>query len=104
MRGVAAVFAVFAAGHWLSVFFRTANAVIANDLTREMALSPNQLGLMTSLYFLTFAGAQLPLGAALDRFGARRVTAVTMLFGVAGMSSVVYLALQATKKGPRAGP
>ncbi|HSG58911.1 MAG TPA: ABC transporter permease [Woeseiaceae bacterium] len=33
-----------------------------------------------------------------------QIVVMTMLFGVAGMSSVVYLALQATKKGPRAGP
>ncbi len=79
-----AVFAVFAAAHFLSNFVRSANAVIAGDLVRDVGLDAADLGLMTSLYFLTFAGAQLPLGAALDRFGARRVAPTLMLAAVAG--------------------
>jgi predicted MFS family arabinose efflux permease len=79
-----AVFAVFAAAHFLSNFVRSANAVIAGDLTRDVGLDPADLGLMTSLYFLAFAAAQLPLGAALDRYGARRVTPALMAAAVAG--------------------
>jgi len=78
------VFAVFAAAHFLSYFFRSANAVIAGDLTRSLGLGPAQLGLMSSLFFGAFALAQLPLGSALDRFGARATTSLLMLAGVVG--------------------
>jgi sugar phosphate permease len=78
------IFAVFAAAHFLSYFFRTANAVIANDLTRDLALSADQLGLMTSLFYASFALIQLPVGSGLDRYGARLVTPALMLASAAG--------------------
>ncbi len=78
------VFLVFAAAHFLSYFFRSANAVIADDLTASLGLSAAQLGLMSSLFFGFFALAQLPFGSALDRFGARTTTSALMLVGVAG--------------------
>lgn len=79
-----AVFASFAAAHFLSNFVRSANAVIAGDLSRDVGLGPSELGLMTSVYFLAFAAVQLPLGSALDRFGARTVTPALMTAAVAG--------------------
>lgn len=78
------IFAVFLAAYFLSYFFRSTNAVIAEDLVRDVGLDASSLGLMTSLFFLAFAAAQLPLGSALDRFGARRVTPLLMLSAVAG--------------------
>jgi predicted MFS family arabinose efflux permease len=78
------LFAVFAIAYFLSYFFRSTNAVIADDLARDLRLSASQLGLMTSLFFLTFAAVQLPLGRALDRFGPRFVTPALMLAAVLG--------------------
>ena len=78
------VFLVFVLAYFFSYFFRSTNAIIAEDLTRDLSLSASQLGLMTSLFFLTFAAAQVPLGAALDRFGARFVTSGLMLTSVVG--------------------
>ena len=83
-RRILVVFAAFAAAHFMSTFVRTANAVIADDLVRDVGLGSAQLGLMTSMLFLVFAAVQLPLGSALDRFGARWVTSGTMLAAVAG--------------------
>ena len=68
-RPIVLVFLPFAAGYFLSYFFRTINAVIAGQLTAELGLDASHLGLMTSVYFLTFAAIQLPLGVLLDRFG-----------------------------------
>lgn len=79
-----AVFVVFALAHFLSNFVRSANAVIAGDLASDVGLSSSELGLMTSTYFLAFAAAQLPLGSALDRFGARVTTPALMMAAVAG--------------------
>ena len=82
------VFCPFAAGYFLSYFYRFVNAVIARDLSADFGLAPSDLGLLTSAYFLSFAAAQLPLGVALDRYGPRRCTAA--LFCVAGAGALVF--------------
>src|SRR5688572_1078174 len=82
------VFCPFAAGYFLSYFYRFVNAVIAKDLIADFGLAPSDLGLLTSAYFLSFAAAQLPLGVALDRYGPRRCTAA--LFLVAGAGALVF--------------
>src|SRR6266498_1596834 len=61
------VFCPFAAGYYLSYFYRYVNAVIARDLVSDFGLAPGDLGWLTSAYFLSFALAQVPLGVALDR-------------------------------------
>lgn len=78
------LFAPFGLGYFVSYLFRTVNAVIAPDLVTELGLSPADLGLLTSSYFLTFAACQLPLGVLLDRYGSRRVEAVLLLFAASG--------------------
>jgi len=82
------VFCPFAAGYFLSFFFRNVNAVISRDLAREFSLAPSDLGFLTSLYLLAFAAFQLPLGVLLDRFGPRRVLAC--LYSVAGAGALVF--------------
>ena len=82
------VFCPFAAGYFLSFFFRNVNAVISKDLAREFSLAPSDLGFLTSMYLLTFAAFQLPLGVLLDRFGPRRVLAC--LYSVAGVGALVF--------------
>ena len=84
MPGHLRVFILYTAAYFLSYFYRSANAVIAPDLSSEMGLNAGQLGLMTSLFFVTFAIAQLPLGIGLDKWGPRWVTPGLMLLGVAG--------------------
>ena len=78
------VFLPFAAGYYLSYLLRTVNAVIAPELTRELALSAADLGLLTSAYLLAFAAFQIPLGLLLDRHGPRRVEAGLLLVAAAG--------------------
>lgn len=82
------LFVLFAIAYFLSYFFRSANAVIAGDLTRELSLDAAQLGLMTSLFYASFALVQLPLGAGLDRYGPRWVTPGLML--TAALGSVLF--------------
>jgi len=81
------LFVVWVAAYLLSYFYRSANAVIAGDLRDELGLNAEQLGFMTSLFFLTFAAVQLPLGGALDRWGSRRVVPVMLLVGAAGSAA-----------------
>lgn len=79
-----AVFVLFTAAYFVSYFFRSANAVIAPDLSREMSLSAADLGLMTSLFFASFAAIQIPIGIGLDRWGPRWVTPALLCIGVIG--------------------
>jgi MFS family permease len=81
---VLTVFCPFAAGYFLSFFFRNVNAIISKDLAGEFALTPSDLGFLTSMYLLAFAAFQLPLGVLLDRYGPRRVVAALLLFAAAG--------------------
>lgn len=83
-RLLAVVFLPFAAGYYCSFLFRNVNSVVFPELTREFGLSPSMLGLLTSAYFITFAGAQLPLGVLMDRYGPRRVNATMLLVAAAG--------------------
>ena len=78
----------FAAGYLLSYLFRSVNAVISPELTRELALMPASLGLLTSAYFLAFAAVQIPAGMLLDRYGPRRVEPV--LLAVAGTGALLF--------------
>jgi sugar phosphate permease len=84
----ALVFVPFAAGYFLSYFFRNVTAVIAKDLAREFTLTPSDLGLLTSAYFVAFGLAQIPVGVALDRYGPRRVVAT--LLCVTGFGALVF--------------
>lgn len=72
-RLIAFVFLPFAAGYYLSYLFRAINAPISAHLTSDLALGAADLGLLTSVYFLTFAAAQIPIGVLLDRYGPRRI-------------------------------
>jgi nitrate/nitrite transporter NarK len=75
---------LFTAAYFLSYFYRSANAIIAPDLSLEIGLTAAQLGLITSLFFASFALVQLPLGSALDAWGPRFVTSGLMLSAVIG--------------------
>lgn len=87
-RLIACVFLPFAGGFYLSYLFRNINAVIAGPLTAELGLDAGQFGLLTSVYFLTFAAAQLPVGILLDRYGPRRVQ--SSLFVVAACGAAFF--------------
>ncbi len=67
------IYFVFAAAYLLSYLFRSVNAVISPELSRDLSLNPASLGLLTSAYFLAFGAAQIPVGMLLDRYGPRRV-------------------------------
>ncbi|MFB9264020.1 MFS transporter [Bradyrhizobium erythrophlei] len=83
-RLIARVFLPFAAGYYLSYLFRTINALISGSLISDTELDTADLGLITSVYFLVFAAAQIPIGILLDRFGPRRVQSALLLVAAAG--------------------
>ncbi len=71
-------------GYLLSQFYRSFLAVIAPELARDVHLDAAWLGIVSAAFFAAFAAVQLPIGASLDRFGARRTVAAPMLSAVAG--------------------
>ena len=91
------VFLPFVVGYYLSYLFRTINALIAAPLASELGLGADDLGLLTSVYFLTFAAAQIPIGILLDRYGPRRVQSALLVVAAFGAalfaSSDNFLAL-----------
>ena len=68
-----AVIGVMIALFFFSFFYRTSPAVISPYLAREFSLGAERLGLLSSIFFLVFAAAQVPLGPALDFIGPRKV-------------------------------
>ena len=79
-----AVIGVMIALFFFSFFYRTSPAVISPYLAREFSLGAERLGLLSSIFFLVFAAAQLPLGPALDFIGPRRVVSVLGCLGALG--------------------
>jgi MFS family permease len=93
LSGVAVFFCVFlpfALGHYLSSLVRNVNAVLAPQLVGALALTPGQLGLLTSAFFFAAALVQLPVGMALDRYGPRKVQMVLMTCGATGALMFAY--------------
>jgi predicted MFS family arabinose efflux permease len=83
-RIILSVFLPFAAGYYLSFLFRTINASISPVLASDFGLGAAETGLLASVYFLVFAGAQIPIGVLLDRYGPRRVQSVLLVIAVGG--------------------
>jgi MFS family permease len=78
------VFLPFVLGYYLSYLYRTINALISSELSADLRIGPDQLGFLTSAYFLTFALLQLPLGILLDRCGPRRIHSALLLVAALG--------------------
>ena len=81
---MAGVFAVFAFAYFFSALVRAVTATLAPVFSAELGLASAQLGLLAGAYFLGFSVMQLPLGSALDRWGAKRVLMAHLLVAVAG--------------------
>ena len=68
----------------LSQFFRSFLAVIAPELMTDLDLTPAQFGWLSSVFFLAFGAAQIPVGIAFDRYGVGRPTTILLGVGVVG--------------------
>ncbi len=65
-------------------FQRVAPSVMVPDLMAEFAVSGAVLGQLSALYFYPYAAMQLPIGALLDRYGARIMLSLALLAAAAG--------------------
>ena len=66
---------------------RTVMAIVGPVLAVELSPSASELGMLAACLFAAHAGTQLPLGVALDAFGARRVQAVLMVLAAIGFAT-----------------
>ena len=63
---------------------RSINGLISGQLKSDMGIGAADLGLVTSVYFLVLAAAQVPIGSLLDRFGPRRIQGGLLLVAALG--------------------
>jgi MFS family permease len=68
----------------LSQFLRSSTGVIAPDIMTDLDLAAQDMGYLSSAFFIIFALLQIPVGVLLDRYGVRRVLATMMIVTVAG--------------------
>ena len=76
-----------AAANVMNQAARMVMAIVGPVLAVELGLSAIELGVLAACLFAAYAAAQLPLGVALDAFGARRVQAVLMLLAAIGFAT-----------------
>ncbi|HEX9080607.1 MAG TPA: MFS transporter [Desulfuromonadaceae bacterium] len=67
------LFFVLALMYILVYFYRVSLAVVAQDISRELHLPPQELGFLAGILFYVYAFAQIPLGPMIDRLGGRLV-------------------------------
>ncbi len=79
-----AILAVCGLAGVLSQFLRSSHTVIAPEIMRDLALSPESFGAITGAFFLAYGAGQIPVGMLLDRFGPRASMSGLLLLGVVG--------------------
>ncbi|MDD5285151.1 MAG: MFS transporter [Desulfuromonadaceae bacterium] len=67
------IFSVLSFLYVMALFFRVSMAVVARDISADFNLSATQLATLSSIFFIVYALAQIPLGLMLDRFGGKIV-------------------------------
>ncbi|MEW5865405.1 MAG: MFS transporter [Bacillota bacterium] len=66
-----AIFSVLAIAYFFVYFHRVSTAVMVTELRQTFHLQPTAAGFLASVYFYSYAAAQLFVGMLSDRYGAR---------------------------------
>ena len=85
---------VLALSYALSQFFRAFLPVLSPALKADLGATPENLAIASGVWFLVFAAMQVPVGAALDRYGPRWTAA--LIFGTGGAGGALAFALAQT--------
>ncbi len=78
------LFATLALMYILVYFYRVSLAVVSADVSRDLNLNPQQLGMLAGVLFYVYAVAQIPLGPLIDRIGPRIVISACGLLTTVG--------------------
>src|SRR6476619_59926 len=70
--------------HMLSTLLRTFPAVSLDLMAADFHIEPQALASLTSVYHFAFAASQIPVGAAMDRFGVLPVSLCLLIGTVIG--------------------
>src|SRR5258707_15280213 len=73
-----------ACGHMLSTLLRTIPAISLDLMAADFRIETQALASLTSVYHFAFAASQIPVGAAMDRFGVRPVSLSLLLGTIVG--------------------
>jgi sugar phosphate permease len=79
------LFAAISVLFGLSMFYRSAIAVLTPDLMRDVPMDIGALGLVSAAFFYTYALLQIPGGLLLDRFSPAKVMAAFYFSALAGV-------------------
>jgi MFS family permease len=79
------IFGVCTALFIMSMFYRVSGAIIAPNLSEDLNLNPQELGLVGGVFFYSFAVVQIPLGLLLDRIGTKVTMIALNIIGIIGV-------------------
>jgi len=83
-----AIFVTLATLYFFSIFHRVGTAPIATNLVTDFNTDNSVLGLMSGMYFYSYAAAQIPVGIMLDKIGTRKT--LTLLGIVASIGNLLF--------------
>src|SRR5712672_3250056 len=95
IRALMVALSALACGHMLSTLLRTIPAISLDLMAADFDTPPQTLASLTSIYHFAFAASQIPVGAAMDRFGVRPVS-LSLLVG-----TIVGATLSGLSIGPK---
>lgn len=82
------IFSILATLQIFSLFYRVSTAVIAPNLTEDLHLDAETLGILGGAFFYSFALLQIPMGPMLDRIGPRFV--LTLFPFIGGLGAFLF--------------
>ena len=88
LRYAVFLFVLLCLAYLFVTFHRVSPAVIAVDIMRDTGIDGTVMGLMASIFFLTYGCMQLPSGILADFLGPRRT--LPLFLGLAGLGAVIF--------------
>lgn len=83
-----AIFVTLSILYFFSIFHRVGTASIATNLVIDFNTDNSVLGLMSGMYFYSYAAAQIPAGIMLDKIGTRKT--LTILGIIASCGNLIF--------------
>jgi len=83
-------FVILCFAYLIAYFHRTSTAIMAPNLMEEFNLTPEMVGIFSSMYFYPYMVMQIPSGMMSDRFGTYRISGLFMLISGGGTFLIAY--------------